>query len=454
MKKSIFLSLLVFVSIHVFAQKEGNNWFFGRGAGITFNTEPPSIVSGSPISTDEGCSSISDKKGNLLFYSDGMTVWDKNHTPMPNGTGLLGDMSSTQSGVIVPVPNSSTLFYVFTVDDWGGEDGLCYSIVDLSKNKGLGDVTQKNIKLHSPSTEKVTAVKHFNQTAFWIVSHPLNTNKFYTYLLTESGICVDPIVSNAGRRCTQALGYMKASPDGSYIGFANQHESYVELYDFDNKTGQVGKSMSFIGFPNPYGLEFSADSRKMYFSSKSMNIKVLEIHQLDLSNSDTAKIRSSLLLIDTVSGYARGALQLAPNGKIYIAKGVGNTLGVINDPSKKGVECNLKDNALDLGDGYCVCGLPTFIQSIFIDVADFNCTNLCFNDQTLFKTAIPTNIKSIKWDFGDGESSDLISPTHRFPSPGKYTVNLTITSESGMLRQASQLITINDKPKEITISHN
>ena len=91
--------------------------FFGANAGVNFSTGNPAYIAGGQINTLEGCASISDPQGALLFYTDGSRVWDKNHTVMPNGTGLYGDDSSTSSGLIVPSPNNSNIYYIFTVDE-------------------------------------------------------------------------------------------------------------------------------------------------------------------------------------------------------------------------------------------------------------------------------------------------------------------------------------------------
>ena len=76
------------------------------------------------LTTNEGCATISSSTGDLLFYTDGITIWNKNHIIMSNGTGLMGDPSSTQSATIVPLPGSSTLYYVFTLDAYGHSNGF------------------------------------------------------------------------------------------------------------------------------------------------------------------------------------------------------------------------------------------------------------------------------------------------------------------------------------------
>jgi len=100
--KKAFLIVFIFYSITSIAQGEANIWYFGENAGIDFNSGTPVAISDGQINTREGCSSFSDANGNLLFYSDGTTVWNKNHTPMPNGMGLKGHSSSTQSAMIIP----------------------------------------------------------------------------------------------------------------------------------------------------------------------------------------------------------------------------------------------------------------------------------------------------------------------------------------------------------------
>ena len=89
-------------------------WYFGIDAGLDFKTEPPTILTDGKVNTWEGCASISDASGNLLFSTDGITIWAKDQSVMPNGSNLLGNPSSTQSAIIVPDPGNANLYYVFT----------------------------------------------------------------------------------------------------------------------------------------------------------------------------------------------------------------------------------------------------------------------------------------------------------------------------------------------------
>ena len=92
------------------AQNQGYVWYFGHGAGIDFDSGSPVPIIDGQLNTEEGCASISDENGDLLFYTDGTTVYNKSHSPMVNGTYLLGDSSATQSSIILKKPNSTIVY--------------------------------------------------------------------------------------------------------------------------------------------------------------------------------------------------------------------------------------------------------------------------------------------------------------------------------------------------------
>ena len=150
----VIISIFLLSFWGALAQGEANNWYFGFNAGITFNTNPPTALSNGQLSTNEGCSSISDINGNLLMYTDGQTIWDKNHEVMPNadylnGEGLYGDPSSTSSGLIVPHPTEFNLYFVFTVDEPHHENANAYP------NQGPADSNGNSIPLYTDTNQGV-----------------------------------------------------------------------------------------------------------------------------------------------------------------------------------------------------------------------------------------------------------------------------------------------------------
>ncbi len=186
MKKSIFIYLLL-ITFSSFSQIEDNNWFFGGAenpqtpnnalVGLNFNTINdglPSTNNSSPYLYSENHTAISDQNGNLLFYTDGTSIWDKNHDQMPNGNNIGGNISSVHSSLIVPFPGDINRYYVFTMDGHptGTGEGLFYSIIDMSLNNCLGDVEtiRKNILLLPNTNEYLIGTYHGNGTDYWILT--------------------------------------------------------------------------------------------------------------------------------------------------------------------------------------------------------------------------------------------------------------------------------------------
>ncbi|MES2588867.1 MAG: OmpA family protein [Bacteroidota bacterium] len=363
----LFLLLIPFLS---FSQKEANFWYFGKNAGLDFSSGKAIPLTDGKINTDEGCAVISDKLGNLLFYTDGISVWNRTHTLMTNGQNLKGNPSSTSSGVAIPNPKSSNLYYLFTVPATAGLDGLCYSEIDLTLENGLGDVipTKKNIFLDTLVTEKLTAVKHRNGKDIWVISHKWKNNTFVAYLVTENGVEKKGVLSSVGLihdgAALNTQGYMKSNPDGSNLALALEDSDIIELFDFDNETGKVSNSLVFE-FPNnsyTYGIEFSVDGSKLYTTSAGTG----EIFQFNLQEENNDLIKKSMIKVgQTANKEWVGALQVANDGKIYFPIYNTSFLGVIHEPNALGLNCKYENNYINLNGKIATLGLPTFSQSFF-----------------------------------------------------------------------------------------
>ncbi len=449
MRVNSILYLIFFLITSIsFAQGEANFWFFGGFSGLDFNTGSPVVVNGGQLNTSEGCASISTSNGQLLFYTDGITVYNRNHQVMINGTGLLGDVSSTQSATIVPKPGSQTLYYIFTLDAFAGANGFRYSVVDVSLDGGLGAVTsEKNILLYTPSCEKLAIVKNVNLTDYWIVTHAWNSNSFLSYSLTASGVTNTPVVSNVGAVVTgdvqNSWGYMKIAPDGSRIAVCNS-EIDAELLDFNASTGVVSNSLVLNTFAfntgYNYGVEFSPDSKKLYLSLVNFLPVPCQVIQYDLTAPNILSTETEVFSSPTIVPVA---LQLGPDNKIYIAQYDSSKLGVINNPNGNGISCNLQMNSIDLGSGICKLGLPPFVSSFFN--VSFTAQNFCEGDSTLFTLNSNEVITSITWDFGDGQTSSVLNASHQYAVAGTYTVTVTATTASQTTTK-SRTITISPLP--------
>ncbi|GGG57342.1 T9SS type B sorting domain-containing protein [Bizionia arctica] len=392
MNKYLFYIFLL-SSLSVLSQEEASNWYFGENAGIQFaNDGSINILNDGQLNTIEGCSSISDDNGDLLFYTDGTTVYNNRHLVMSNGFGLLGDPSSSQSAIVIPKPNDSDIYYIFTVGSNQSFTGLKYSEVDITLDGGLGGITQKNINLLYQCSEKVTAVlKDCTSQAIWVISlsNPNGTstsqlNTFHAFEVTNAGVNTTSVTSTFNSLGILDLrGYLKLSPDGEKLACANVERDELFLFDFNKDTGIVSNNLRLnINSPydQPYGIEFSPNSQLLYVSSSNDNFGSTSqnpsshfsaLTQFDLTATN---IVASQVLIDQQNLY-RSALQLGPNGKIYRSMAATYTQGspflsVINNPNEIGQACNYQNNAINLGIHNSTQGLPPFISSFFVEKID------------------------------------------------------------------------------------
>lgn len=428
----------MFIQGVTLAQQESNNWYFGSNAGVTFSSGSPVAVTNGVMTAVEGCSAISDSAGNLLFYTNGESVWNRNHMLMPNGNNTLnGSNAATQNAIIVPKPNNLSAYYIFTVDADGGPNGLSYSEVDMSLAGGLGDViiTTINTQLLPSTSEKVTAVKHYNLRDYWVITHKLNSTEFDAFLISPSGVSPFPVASlvgstHGGASSSYSHGYMKASTNGHKVGLAitspNAANTKAEVFDFDNNTGVLSNPITLSGFTfTVYGVEFSPDSHLMYVSTSSNPVN---IHQFNLLAGNASQVNlSGQIPVATYNGFVY-ALQLGLDGKIYGSQAFSSFLAVINTPDVVGSGCGFTPNAVSLNGRMAQGGLPNFIQSNFIH-ADYNYVDTCFNNATQF-TVNFDNPDSVRWDFGDPLSGNNTSTdtivTHNFSAPAVYNVTLIV----------------------------
>jgi gliding motility-associated-like protein len=496
MKKLVLLILLFFV-ITISAQKEANFWYFGRKAGINFNTNPPIATKDGKLETLEGCSSFSDSDGNLLFYvgapntdNNRLTVWDKNHNVMTYsdgrpGNNLLGNTSSTQSAMIIPKPLSTNIYYLFTLDDGTDrfqnsngdyvitEEGKGLNLYTIDTSGGLGKIVEGPVDLSdglfNSWTEKVAAVKGSECNTFWIVSKV--NNLFYAYKVDENGVSLTPVISTVSNYTSAenntSRGYLKLSPDGSKLAIANQYGNQIGtkellLYSFNNDSGTVTNDgislLPNINDGQAYGVEFSRTSKKLYVTTTSdfrgnleANPSVYKLFQFDLTSLN---IPNTKYKIHEQEGF-RGALQLGPDGKIYAtiplayndADGDATFLSAIENPEADAADVIFTENAIDLGGRFATQGLPPFIASLLlpIEIVDAD-NNSVINNQNLefcagqdkvieSETLTGTDV-TYEWTFDDGITASVIQDTKNL------VLNNIVTSDSGKYTLVVQLTDI------------
>lgn len=411
--KKIFFILISFSILSSYAQHDKNNaniWYFGNKAGIDFNFGNPIAKTDGQLITQEGVATVCKHNGDLLFYTDGRTVWDKNHTPMPNGNNSLnGHYSSTQSAIIVPNFADTTEYYIFTTDELAGSNGLSYSIVDISlsgngsSSNPMGDIlpNYKNIQLISPVTEKLTAVLKPNLIEYWVIAHGWNNNFFYAYEVTINGINPNPIVTSIGNIHTggsnniNSVGYMKASPEGNKLALVNRNINSIDIYDFNHTTGVVSNEVSInMGTSLLYGLEYSANNNYLYIGGRA------ELFRYNFTTSILENVAIDDLSIFNNTNASIRALQIGPNGKIYVSVRESKYLSVISEPDS--INAILTINGINLDtdnqNRYAQFGLPNlFFYKGWLN-PDYT-SNVNNNNEIQIITDLQNDIITIKSEY-------------------------------------------------------
>lgn len=344
-----------------------NNWYFGRNAGITFNTSDgiPVALTDSKMDVNEGSSVASDDDGALLFYSDGMTIWNRNHEVMENGAGLAAGESAVQGVLIIPLPLSDSLYYVFTMSslisrNTGDKHGLSYSIVDMSRRNGLGEVIEKNTEVYTHTAERLGCALHANGRDYWLVIQDLKQARYRSYLLGPCGVqhVVDSYFPGIQPWSIFHVEPLVFSHDGRVVATWSYYTDSIILFAFNRHSGELSVPLEIKPDCMTCGqtmLEFSPDNSKLYFTMfcKSYGPSIL---QLDLDSSDLTC--SVIALRDMLTtGYHIG-LRLGPDDKIYVTGD--NALGVIHDPDVAGDGCNFVGAQVPLEGGEALIALPYF----------------------------------------------------------------------------------------------
>jgi hypothetical protein len=448
------LILLFLIPSFVFSQKIGNVWYFGDRCGITFNTADgkPKVITDNILEMWEGCATVSNNSGDIDFYTDGINVITKNHDWMKINFAyrkyvLNGCSSSSQSAIIIPFPEDSLKYYIFTTECFENNAtsrGINYSVVDMTRDNGYGNIFPFNVNIAPSSLEKLTATKHSNGKDYWVIAHAYDSDKFYAFLVDSAGVHtpvesnVPPAIGHNGIYGDQ--GYMKITSDGRKIAAAYTQYKTVYLYDFDNKTGRVGNPQP-IYEPDKgeefYGIEFSPDGTKLYASFYGFD---RGIFQYDLSSGDINQIRRSEVRILDARGFPPAAMQLGPDGKIYVAKDVSPYLHIIHKPNKKFPQCDLETEAIfldvDNAGRRCHLGLPNAMTSIFfVNVKATATVPACENDTVTLSAVVDASAEgyTVTWTGPNGFRSfakDTSLIRVRLNASGWYYVDVNLNDKT------------------------
>lgn len=431
--------------------QRANIWYFGNKAGIDFNVQPPVALNTSAMDAPEGCAIICDRNGNAIFYTDGDKVYDKTNTLIDSGIG--GDPLSSQSSLIVPVTGDETLYYIFTTQAISGTslNQLKYSLFDLKQNSGNGAVVKKDILLFAKSTERIAA------NGQWLIAHEYGNSTFRAYPISAAGIG-EPVYSSIGsdhtfKSQTNGEGYMKLGPrDNLAVALSTPGTSnLVELFHLNDTTGVVNDYRK-IDLKEPagqvYGLEFSPGGNKLFATLKGTP-SPSTIFEYSIDSIEKPHFKQKISQPAEL-----GAIQLAPDGQIYLAINGSNILGSIqaNEDTTRLSSYNASGFTL-AGATNSRLGLPNFVQQISnaFGGPSISVAGTCAGDSTRFTGTATDAIDNFFWTFGDGGTSTLPNPSHLYATAGTYTVALRLTNRCGLDTQLSQKVTIFNPPPRPTV---
>lgn len=462
--KYSLLTLLLGTVFTSFSQRFAQYWMFGKNIAMDFNCDPPRLFRQGLMKVDEGSSCISNECGDLMFYTDGDSIWNFgnfafNTPPVP----LNGSKMATQNSVILPSRNTPGDYYFFTVDDTLTQfsKGMCFSVLNGATG-GVGTWSVTNQTLVKGTNEMIAAVDHANGKDYWVVAKIKGQSEFRAYHVSSVlGVDTNAVISMAGVS-SQESGQMKFSPDGKFLVIGRP----LQILKFDNNTGEIKNYAAFTASPDDDwvgkggNFAFSPSGHWLFFNNygfSGMQQGQNGIFQVNLWASTVTELKNTAISISSPFE-PKGGMQVAPDGKIYIIEEANNLkLSRISSPEAGGSSVMLERDIVDVP-GNVGLYFPTFNQSFFYQRQPFTTTQLCSNDSTLFEVNISDwledigsgKVNSVKWVFGDptsgsNDTSTLQSPKHLFTKEGCYYVSLTLTVNGSDFSQVKQ-IRINKAP--------
>jgi hypothetical protein len=447
------------------AKKNQSSWQFGKYGNLSFNSGSPVAGPNSSIDTFESSASISDSTGNLLFYTDGNKVWNKNHAQMMGLGGFLKgsnyyNISASHGALIIPVPNSNKKYYIMSGAQQPAVTSdstkrITYSIVDMNLNSGLGDIISINQFLPGPyflPTEGQTAIPHCNGYDFWYIIHGAKTtgylDKMAAYLITAGGIS-NPVISNSGfmvpaPTATTTDGYLltiESSPDGKTIAVTDNgtlvNPVYMRLYKFDKKSGVITPTYTLpvLGAIPMLQPQFSPNSRFLYVGAGNA------VTQFDLLASPTPT--STVLFNNNMN---RLYFQLGPDNKIYgsTPTSTQDRLSVINFPDLPGAAASFNFNTVVLGPMHqAKIGLPNMIDAKRPGVISRSFITTPVNCNTIqFAVDSCWQMYNCSWNYGDSNTGTGLVSTHSYSAIGTYTASLVLSFGTYSFTAVNQVVNI------------
>lgn len=413
----ILINILFYISLSI-AQKETNNWCISDRYNLSFNSNPPTLTQNTAMYAFKHNASISDADGNLLFYTDGIKVWNRKHEVMPNGSDITAESSITYDYIVgskimvIPSLVDSNIYYLLILNGYFTNSQYIKSIlkfvsIDISKEQGYGDVVIKSQTISDSIDNYSVLINQYNNES-WIIARK-NDGSLTQFSINQYGSISDIVDFHTDKQGF----FMRITSDGSKICFC--YEEKLVIYEINHKDKTLGKQVYlFDKIPYyPTAIEFSPDGSKLYVCLYNYGYI-----QFDISKPDNLDFVTLL----QEKQHLNNSLQNGPDGKLYLIKS--DYLYVIEKPNEAGLACLLKKTDYNLEDvNINLPEFPSYFLNFYAEI-NIQTESHCHKQITNFTPSDTAGIKSILWHFGDGNSSTEQSPIHTYVQAGDYEIKL------------------------------
>ena len=458
---------------------EGSNFYkFCNASVLDFNTDPPSFYQNVEATLDLAWThaSICDSDGQMLLYSNGMSIHGHDHTPIINGDTIrygifwdnntwnneLGEVKprgflGTDCAGFIPSPENRNkifhLYYNFDSTLINGRFKKYVAEINVSDPHLPIVRTKDSLLIETTIPSHTTCAQHGNGRDWWLLQ--FSTDTLFSFLIDPKGIHLHHLTklpfSMDDQQTTSVFNDVASKyAVHSIVSSDDPKGNVVTIFDFDRCSGDlfnpIQDSISSLNISATPGSAFSASGQYLYINDR------IHCFQYDMwandiiASKDTVMIYDEIQFDEPITHHTRfGFMRKGPDNKIYLCQaGQGLHVHVIHEPDRPGLLCRPEQKAIKLPT-FHIGTLPTHNTLRLGPLDDSPCDTLDldnhpisrfrYEQDSLDHLAIdfvdlsyfePT---AWSWYFGDGNSSIKRFPEHIYAENGVYRVCQTVSNQ-------------------------
>ncbi len=458
----LLLNLILFSPLLSFGQSNDLNWLLGnRSIEFHKTTKEPEPGSGTAPLLGPAAVAENPVTGSILFYTDGVNVYDATNQLMPNGTGLSADITLNQPVVIGQMPGEPSRYYIFTNTAGGVVEA---SIVDMSVQGNaavvpLGDVISTNAPVPGllNQSDGMITIPHANGTDFWLVTHTSGSTTYNVTQVTPGGFIINSF-SLIG--LIQEVGNFSYNPATNQIAVApSETNRNIEILNFDPASGAISLEAdlpltSTTSTQGIYDIEWHPDGTSLFISGLNSTGQP-DLLQYDLANiaqpPPTSLITPVSILPQPNTATGSFGLKLGPDGNIYHLYGQGGQIlmGMIDIPDDPADPITYDPSAVN--GNFTIRQFPSFLPSPPTTTIDFTFDPPCMNVPTQFFPTVSQPVDSLIWLVDGAEMSKQWSPINTFEEAGSFNVQVIAYAGGQEVATATKVVDVPNTDVQVTL---